>query len=391
MKILFNFIPIKKGGGQQVAISFINVLKDLPAYLSSTFVVTRGTEVEKLLSQLKSPGLTIIDDNYYSRFRFEKFKLKKLVKINQVDIIFTMFGPDLPKVGIPSVVGSAYSNLFFPEIDFWKGFTFRQRVLLKLIDKFRIKRTIQADGIVFENSSMMKRSKELFNYPTDQAIFVKPSIAKTIPTTSFSSQIKSICAEFPSHFKLLLLSTWQKNKNMDQIPFILRELYNRSVFDVTFIMTVSRDHPLSVELLEVAKNFGVEENILFTDSVKPSDVPYLYSKIDAVLLLSTLESFSNNIIESWTFKKPLLISNLEWAKAICNESAIYVDPFNPKHVANEIMQLKSMEDLYFKMVQKGLKEIESYPSPEEKVLEQIAFVESIYNKYINKKKSERYA
>lgn len=381
MKILFNFIPIKNGGGQQVATSFINVLKDQTFFNSCTFIAVKGTELQKLLSKHQAPHLILLENNNYSRFIFERFKLKKLIKSNNLDIVFTMFGPDLLKSGIPSVVGCAYSNLFFPEIDFWKDYNFYRRVLFNLIDKFRIKRTLQADGIIFENSSMMKRSLELYNYPVNQSIFIKPSISKKSIVDSFTKEIESVCERFPRHFKVLLLSTWQKNKNMHQIPFILKELYDRSVFEVSFIMTVSKDDPLSIELLDVAKKLGVEKNIVMIGSVKPSDVPYLYRNIDVVLLMSTLESFSNNIIESWTFEKPLIVSHFEWAKAICNEAAIYVNPFDPNNVAEAIIKLMNNEHICSEMIQRGLKEIETYPSPEAKVSDQLKFIELIYNRF----------
>ena len=52
------------------------------------------------------------------RLSFQLFKLGRIIKKNNINIIYTMFGPGLNYRGVKSVTGCAYSNLFFPEIKF---------------------------------------------------------------------------------------------------------------------------------------------------------------------------------------------------------------------------------------------------------------------------------
>lgn len=258
----------------------------------------------------------VIKNGLLNRFKFQVFTLSTIVLKNNIEIIYTMFGPGLHSKGIKSVTGCAYSNLFFPEIEFWNGYSFLKRIQLNLIDRYRLKSTLKSNFIIFENESMQQRAVDLFNYPKEQTKLILPSISTYVDSeisNEFDLRLKEIDT---SKFNFLMLSGWHKNKNIEIIPYILYNLKQSGVEDVNFVITVPKNHPDSLKLKEVATTLSVEKDIVFFDSVSPSEVAPLFKKIDSVALFSLLESFSNNIIESWFFKKPLFISNQEWSHAI---------------------------------------------------------------------------
>lgn len=378
MNILINFIPIKKGGGQQVATAFIKALAGFKTNTDNYyFLVTQNTFVDKLLTDFKFGNVFRVGGGNISRFKFEFFEIKRLVKLYKIDGIFTMFGPDLPKISVPSVVGCAYSNIFYPEVDFWEGFPLYKKVLLNLIDRYRKKRTFQADGIIFENEAMQKRAEKFFRYPLCKTAFIKPSINRPTSDDFPSSDFIKKSKKLPSGQKVLMLSGWHKNKNISQVPFILNELKLNGIIDFYFIITISPDHVESKKLLKIAKDLDVSENILLIGSILPTDIPFLYSKVDYILLLSLLESFSNNIIESWTFKKPLLISNLEWSRSICKDAAEYVDRDDPRNIALHLIALSNDKNRQIYLIENGENELKTYPTVVQRVIEQLNFFKKI--------------
>ncbi|MEO6981441.1 MAG: glycosyltransferase [Mucilaginibacter sp.] len=377
MNILLNFIPIKKGGGQQVATAFIKTIKEIGTDMQFTFLVTAGTFAANLLADYKFDNVILVKNSKRSRLLFELFSLKKIIKAHKIDGIFTMFGPDLPKSGVPSIVGCAYSNIFFPEIDFWGAASFYKKKVFELIDSFRLKRTLQADGIIFENKAMQSQAEKLYEYPLNKTVFIKPSILPLNAFDSPSSEYLKQTEKIPGVFNALILSGWHKNKNINQVPFILSELKKLGITNISFVITVPPLHPESVTLMNTATALGVAGNIHLIGPVLPTDIRFLYEKIDTVLLLSLLESFSNNIIESWTYSKPLVISDLEWAKSICNEAAVFVDRNNAVEIALQIKKLYEDKEWYKKMQENGRKELATYPSAEQKVLSQLEFVKKI--------------
>src|SRR5690606_6942683 len=134
---------------------------------------------------------------------------------------------------------------------------------------------------------------------------------------------------------------WHKNKNIEIIPEVLECLFKKKTSNVSFIITVPPNHPESIKLLAKAKKLNVADNIVFFDTVTPFEVPHLIEAVNALALFSKLESFSNNIIEAWTYKKALYISNEEWSKAICKEFAIYVDRNDANDISNKIIKYKN--------------------------------------------------
>lgn len=380
MKILINLIPIKMGGGQQVASNFISqILQNREILLF--FLATEGTYVEKLLMEKKARCETV-GDSLISRLIFQKIKLPKLIKDNNIDVIYTMFGPGLHLPNTLSITGCAYSNIFFPEVDFWNGYSFLQRIKLKLIDNYRLRSTLKSDAIVFENEAMQKRAQKLFNYPIENTELILPSISEyqISEDLGFKTVLNKINK---ANFNIMLLTGWHKNKNIEILPYVLLELKSEGHNEISFVISVSEDHPNSVKLAAKAKEFGVAENIVFLDSVAPNNIPLLLKNIDGVGLFSLLESFSNNIIEAWYFNKPLFISDEEWSRGICKDAAIYVKRDNAKDIANKIINYKSNPKLQ-KDLEIEMREIlKKYPTPKEKIELQIEFINKIYNERSN--------
>lgn len=375
MNILVNLIPIKKGGGQQVASNFVRQVATLDDH-NFVFLTTKGSEIHNLLEALCLKYVEI-ENNIISRIWFTFISIKSYCRSNRVDVIYTMFGPPLFAPNVISISGCAYSNIFFPEIDFWKETNFFKKVRRKVIDHYRLKSTLKSDAIIFENLSMQERCINLFNVKRSRTTWIPPSIS------TYSTTDRLELPTYIKDFKVLMMTGWHKNKNIDIVPQVLNELKNIGVLDVSFVITVNPLDPESVSLLKHAKSLGVDKNIFLISQIKPSLIPDLISQVDSIALFSLLESFSNNIIEAWFFEKPLLISDEEWSRSICDQAAIYVDRDNPKSIAENIFKIKSNNDFLKNVVSEGIKALKRYPTPEEKVTMQIDFIKKIFHESSN--------
>lgn len=382
MNILFNFIPIKEGGGQQVASNFVHQLLSMEG-MNPIFIATEGTFIHKKIEELRFSTIYVVSKSLIKRLYFERYELKEIVRRNNIDLIYTMFGPGLRCKGVLTVTGCAYSNIFFPEIDFWKDYNFSQRLRRKLADIYRLKSTLKSDAIVFENKAMLHRAVTLFNYPKDLTKLILPSVTD-YEELEYPSEINNRLKIInKSHFNILMLSGWAKNKNIQMVPNILKELHKKGLQKVTFIITVDPNHFDSQKLYKKAQEYDVQKHMIFFNSVLPQEIPFLYKNNDAVMLLSQLESFSNNIIESWFFQKPLIISDAEWSKTICRDAAIYVNRDNAEDIAEKIENLMQSNEVKNRIVTNGLANLLEYPNPREKVIQQISFLQEINKRNSN--------
>jgi hypothetical protein len=379
MNILINFSTLKAGGGQNVAMNFLyEIFKINDLKHNLFYFVAENSLPHKFLEEKDYEYYYIVSSNPIKRIFFEMFQSKKILEKWNIDIIYSYFGYGLfPKKYI-QVSGVAVSNIFFPEIDFWDGYPFYKKIAKKIIDKFRIYGVKKANGLIFENKAMEERCKKFgWNINT---IFIKPSI---IDYNELYIDKKKITWEFinqPS-YRGLFLCSWHLNKNLLIIPKIASILKANGI-DYKFIITAGhrKNNFIYKKFISLMQDYDVKNYIDIIEPVDKSQLKYLYNAIDHVFLLSALESFSNNIVESWYFEKPLIITNALWAKSICKKAALYVNRNDENDIVNGILKLIKYKTLVNRLINEGKKELMKYPSIKEKTLQELNFLEDIYEK-----------
>lgn len=374
MNILINFATLKAGGGQNVALNFLHGLSEINVDGNSYyFLVVRNSQIHEFLKTNKQNNIITITAIPTIRVLLEYFKFPSIFKNLKIDIIYTYFGYGLFRTDIPQVCGVAVSNVFFPEIKFWHGDLFNVHIR-KMIDKYRIYGIKKANALIFENKAMEERSHTLFHIPENRTIYIPPSFNPNF------EQTKLILPKLNKNStKLLMLCGWQLNKNILRVPEIAYNL-KKSKYPFQFLITAPDDNSkIHQEFSQLAKRFKVEEMIYIIGPVKKQHLESLYSQSDFVLLMSKLESFSNNIIESWYFKKPLIVSDEKWARGICKNAGYYINRESPKDIAVLIENLHSNQLLQNQLIKNGLIQLETFPSIIEKTQKEISFIEKIFN------------
>jgi glycosyltransferase involved in cell wall biosynthesis len=371
MRVLINFSTLKLGGGQNVALNFLHALNDLTLEgVEFYFFVAKNSAAHIFLIKNGNFNFTILSNNPIKRILFELFLSKKILVANNIDIIYTYFGIGMFAKRIPQVSGSADSNLYFPEIDFWSHYKGIPRFKKWLIDTYRLWGIKRASAVIFENKIMEERSKVLFGLK--KTAFIKPSINIKVDSKEFK------LFEDNRIPKGLFLCGWQLNKNIMLIPEIAFRLKQLSI-DFQFVITAPKDNSREHnQFVDKMKSLDVIDYIKIIGPVKKEELASLYEKINFVFLLSKLESFSNNIIEAWYYKRLLIISDELWAKSICKDAALYVDRDNVNFIAKTIQLLIENDMIKKNIIENGEKEILNYPTIKERTIEEINFIKKIY-------------
>ena len=221
---------------------------------------------------------------------------------------------------------------------------------------------------------MLVRCIELYKINPNRVIFIKPSISeektKSLKMNNISFESKKT--------RLLLLSGWQLNKNIMKVPEIAFELKKKNI-EFEFVITAPKDNSkYQKDFNKLVTEYDVENFINHIGTISNADLPSLYCTIDYVFLMSKVESFSNNIIEAWTFERPLFISNAEWARDICKNAAIYVNRDSAPEIAQIIINAISEKKIIKEVVDNGKEQLRTYPSINEKTIEEIKFLNKIY-------------
>ena len=372
MNVLLNFGTLKKGGGQNVALNFLsNIDKVETKGMSFYYAVVENSEIHNFLIKKGITDFFLLSNNPVKRILQEYFNGRGVVEKQKIDVIYTYFGIGLYPKKIPQISGSADSNIYFPEINFWSDYKGLNKLVRYLIDRYRIWGVKRAYSIIFENDIMQSRALSLFGIK--KSVYIKPSIS-----LDYKSEKLVLPIILKDVKKGLFLCGWHKNKNVLRIPLIAFELKKKNI-PFNFIITAKKDSSnVCKEFLFLLEKYGVQEYVTIIGGVKKEYIKSLYDQIDVVFLMSKLESFSNNIIESWAFSKPMILSDELWSRSICNKAGVYVDRENQYDIAIMIERIISDNYLVEEIIKNGQKELSLYPKLIERTQLEINHIREVY-------------
>lgn len=372
MKILVNFAPLKSGGGQNVGMNFLLGLAEMDLNdIKLEFLVARGSAIHRYLCESGKYRYYVAPQSPIARIIYERGVVRRIILRQQIDIVYTYFGYGLFGRDIIQVCGSADSNIYFPEVHFWRNCHGFCRISHYLVDSYRIWGVKNAAAVVFENEAMRLRGQELLGLRRTKLI--KPSIRPE----SVADRFMMPDMVPMSAYKVLFLCGWQENKNIMSIPAIAAEVRSRQG-NVHFVLTAPLDgSAMQRRFLAELNNLRVTDMVTITGVVDKTQIASLYAQVDCVMLLSQLESFSNNIIEAWHFRKPLVVSSLLWAYAICKDAAIYVDRDSPTCIAEKLMELARNPQVAQYAICAGTEELALYPIITDRIAEELRYLKHV--------------
>lgn len=376
MKIVLNFIPLKSGGGVQVGLDFIAQAMLHGKQHEWYLVATKGTPFAKISGAGHIKLLKTVPASMPHRLWFEYLGCRKLVKKIGADLTYTQFGPQWPGSKLINIVGCAYSNLFYPEINFWERLPLIKRIIRKGIDCIRMLRIRQAAHVIFETEDLARRAVSLTGLKSERVSWVRPSISSLVAADKVHAITRELFEELPPGFKVLLLSTYNPNKNIELLPHIAKALNERDPYnDVLFIITLPPRSDSLERIMCAARELRVETRIVNVGPIQYEGCSEAYRACDLVILPSQLESFSNTIAEAWMMQRPLLISDIDWARSLCGTGAAYFQYGNPQSAAEQILGIRKNNACYRSLVSEGERMLRTYPAPVDRFKQYLAIIE----------------
>lgn len=379
MNIILNYIPLKSGGGVQVGLDFISNINDLGNKHNWYLVCTENTPFQCIPDSDNLKLVKVIKNNVFSRLWFELFVCRSLLKEYKADVVYTQFGPYWYGSNVINIVGCAYSNLMYPELDFWQALPPIKKAIKNLIDVYRKKLMLSSDVIIYETEDLANRAISQNNLSKKKVFFVRPSPSSLVAKYQDHNETRIKCKSLPKSFLVLLLAGYHPNKNIELLPGIAVELKSRGIKDIKFVVTLPKDNNGTQKILDLAENLQVSEYIYNFEPVVPEGCSELYRSVDLVILPARLESFSNNISESWAMEKPFMISNLDWARSICGDGAAYFNFDDAFDAADKIIEIKNNDNLRNQLISSGIKMLKSYPDSRDRFSSYLKIIESTFN------------
>lgn len=166
--------------------------------------------------------------------------------------------------------------------------------------------------------------------------------------------------------KLLYLTRYYTHKNLEGIVELFRR-HGEELRDVVVITTVAPEHhPSAAEYLRAIDRYQLAERIVNIGPVPHQDVAGFYEHCDALFMPTLLETFGIPYLEAMCFDLPVLTSDLDFARAVCGDAALFFDPWDVDSMRNAILRLRSDSGLLARLVTAGRTRItERFPTWDE--------------------------
>ncbi len=366
--LYINFLYAPSGGGYQNSLSFIKSLMGLEFDFSSvTVFVYQGSELHDIAIR-NGIKYHAVKKGVVYKLLFELFSRLHLQK---GEVVFSLFGPPMLTTCnyTMNVGGMAISNVFYKDVDFWGYLNPFRKFLKKIKDDYRKGRYTKLDYWIFETDLLMRKAIDEFGFPRDRC-----SVVRMAPSTLVSPhnviRNSRFCDLKHNDNNFLYLCGAHPNKRLHALPGLALMLRNLGFTNFKFVLTAGKNEYLS-SVIGGAERLGVLENFINIGPVKPDEVATIVDSCDYVCTVSLLESFSNNFVEAWKMEKPLVVTDAEWARASCMDSAYYINLDDTEQAAKIIMELVGSEEIKQLLVENGRRILKYYPSTESKSLRYI--------------------
>lgn len=359
MNILLDLGAIKTGGGVQLALNFLQHISSRRRPGDHIYLlVAAGSLLEKEVRQDDYSGVWSSPATYVKRAVFEYATLQRLMHEARISVVFTFFGAGIPHPpGVTTIVTVAYPIICYPESAYWRYERPRRRLFNRARNWLRVKRLRKADRILVETDIMRERIIRTLNYPAQQVSLLPPAVSK------FAEPVSPATRQGP--VTLVVVSDNSNHKNIWRLPAIARHLHEAGVRDFRIVLTLTEGE-LRSTLQESPDDEVLALYFNFIGRVAPTKIMEIYGSADIMIQLSDLESFSNNYIEAWRVGLPMIASDRDFAHAICQDSALYVEPHDPVAAAAVFAHLISDAALRGQLATAGQQLLRRMPKLEER-------------------------
>ena len=362
MRIAIIAHGLRSGGGYVVGVNFIrSLIKVAP---DDVFFITipAGFGYESIPLPSNSEVLPYSNfDSLLKRYWFDRLELPKRIAAFKADVIFSMLNYGFTNPPAPQAILLLDAHFVYGRKHCGRGYITsmltwhdQKAFLKKWVVKCILRKSSRYADIVFcQTPVTKKRFADVFNYPEDK-IRIMPSAVSEDLVTVVDEQIRvPQIFKQGKYFNMFYLTKYYTHKNLEILIKIFQR-FPEKLKDVRCIITAlpAQDRN-TCTFFDKVKKHKLENQIVSVGFIKQEELAWYFINSDAIFFPTLMESFSSTYLEAMYFKTPILTSDLDFARYICGEAAIYFDPWNPEDVVNKIVLLKNNGKLKEELVSKG--------------------------------------
>lgn len=371
MNILVNCSGRLAGGGLQVADSVCTSLYRFPKHRFVVVLSHYMLRTKERMEKSMSANIKLVDYDLRHSFKVittgRDSVLDSLVENENIDCVLSIFGPILWVPKCVHVCGFARGQIVLSDSPYYSRFSFSARFVERMrnaVLKYFFHRS--AKNYFTENPYITAKLSHLFKG------------VNVITITNYYNQVfdnktQQVFHKIPPFdgLKLLTISNYYPHKNLDIAIGVSKYLKRKyPTFRFRFYFTIDKDKYPRIDK-------EIEECFCFLGTVDISECPSLYEQCDVEFQPTLLECFTATYPEAMRMQKPIITTDIEFARSLCGDAALYYSPLSCEDAAETIYKLVHDGQLQRALVENGIKQLHNYDSYEERVEKMISYCEKV--------------
>ncbi len=186
----------------------------------------------------------------------------------------------------------------------------------------------RADAITYISEFAKKSTHEFFDVPSvpEYVIYNGNPIKEIIDTSEYQPP-KTLNKKF-----LFTIGDFRERKNFHLLVEMMQYLQ-----DFQLVIAGNDTRPYAEEVREATRKFVVVDQVVFAGRVDDLGKQYFFEHCEALVFPSLREGFGLPPIEAMVYGKPVFLANTTSLPEIGGEYAFYWDHFDPKKMAEELL------------------------------------------------------
>ena len=214
--------------------------------------------------------------------------------------------------------------------------------------------SIRRQAVSFVQTSVAaKRVTKMYRIKSDDVVVVIPNALSSAIRINIGAKNSEPLGLADAGFRFLTLTKYAGRKGLDRLVAMFD--HHRAILkDVVGIFTIDAvAHAGGKRLMSRVASAGLGGQVINLGPVDQRRLAQLYGEVDAVVLPSLLESFSGVYVEAMNLGVPIVTSDRDFARVVCGDAALYVDPMNEGDIAAAIVRLANDASLRRSLIEKG--------------------------------------
>ena len=226
----------------------------------------------------------------------------------------------------------------------------------------------KSDLIITTSKNSKKDLIDLFKLEPEKISVIYNGIDERFFEKASQEEIKKVKKKYKIKGKyLLFLSTIKPLNNLtrlitafSQIKNKLNKSNNKNPREKYYLVLAGKDGWLAKEIHQIAKNLGVEKDVIFTGYIPPKDLNPLFGGAELFVFPPIYEEFGAPILEAMANSTPVIASNVSSLPEISTDAAKLIDPYDIEGMGKAILNLISNKSEQQKLIEKGMKQAKKF-------------------------------